>query len=513
MRNVSQQEKFSSLPRIVRRCDLAYNVSGVCDCACSTVTRSYSTPEYSLETQAFQAPSAFYTLPLTQDYQVACAPSGNARGDGIAVLNPSALEMLLTLHKEQPSVSAMFVWKKQWGKELVETTIQDFLQLGFLTSHVSCPSAPDTRDSFLTSDETLSIWLHVTDRCNLRCSYCYLPHRPADMALETGKASLEAAFRSAKIHGFRQVKIKYAGGEPLLRFPFILKLQHYARRLAEHHDILLDSIVLSNGTLLTSEIIENLKAHHIRLMLSLDEFPHHQNQNIQVNSHRCYPDGRCSAADAMRAIELALTHELVPDLSITVSGRNVQNMPELVKWAIERDLPFGLNFYREHDRCAACHDLHIEESAFIAAMRSVYRVIEKHLPRRSLLASLLDRANLAVPHAHTCGVGRHYLVFDTEGNVSKCQMQMAQAVASCGDNDPLRQIQKSQIGIQNLAVDQKGECHACEWKYWCAGGCPLAAYRATGRYDAPSPYCKIYKALYPEVIHLEGLRLLSQYKP
>jgi uncharacterized protein len=31
----------------------------------------------------------------------------------------------------------------------------------------------------------------------------------------------------------------------------------------------------------------------------------------------------------------------------------------------------------------------------------------------------------------------------------------------------------------------------------------------TGRYNLKSPHCNIYKALYPEVLRLEGLRLLK----
>jgi len=37
----------------------------------------------------------------------------------------------------------------------------------------------------------------------------------------------------------------------------------------------------------------------------------------------------------------------------------------------------------------------------------------------------------------------------------------------------------------------------------------LATYRATGRYDVKSPHCNIYQALFPEVLRLEGLRLLK----
>jgi len=35
------------------------------------------------------------------------------------------------------------------------------------------------------------------------------------------------------------------------------------------------------------------------------------------------------------------------------------------------------------------------------------------------------------------------------------------------------------------------------------------AYRATGHYDARSPNCSIYRVLLPEVIRLEGLRLMK----
>jgi hypothetical protein len=38
---------------------------------------------------------------------------------------------------------------------------------------------------------------------------------------------------------------------------------------------------------------------------------------------------------------------------------------------------------------------------------------------------------------------------------------------------------------------------------------PVATFRATGRYDIKSPNCRIYKAIHPEALRLEGLRLLK----
>ena len=142
-------------------------------------------------------------------------------------------------------------------------------------------------------------------------------------------------------------------------------------------------------------------------------------------------------------------------------------------------------------------------------MLAAFEVVENNLPEHSLLASLADRANLAVPHRRTCSVGESYLVFDQHGRVAKCQMQMDQPITDISAEDPLTLVQEDQFGIQNVSVEDKDDCRDCQWKNYCSGGCPLEAHRATGRYDRKSPNCAIYQAIFPEVLRLEGLRLLE----
>jgi uncharacterized protein len=90
-------------------------------------------------------------------------------------------------------------------------------------------------------------------------------------------------------------------------------------------------------------------------------------------------------------------------------------------------------------------------------------------------------------------------------------MHLHQAITTASVADPLGIIRSDTIGLQNLAADEKEGCRSCEWKYWCTGGCALATFRATGRYDIQSPNCSIYQALYPEAVRLEGLRLLKYH--
>ena len=201
--------------------------------------------------------------------------------------------------------------------------------------------------------------------------------------------------------------------------------------------------------------------------------------------------------------------DLIPNISVTVSSRTAEGLPEIMGWILERELPFSLNFYRENELSATHEDMRLDEEKIINGMLAAFKVIENNLPRRGFLGGIIDRANLSAAHTHTCGVGQNYLVFDQNGQVAKCQMHIRKPITNIHAADPLAIIRADQIGIQNMPVEEKEGCKTCEWKYWCAGGCPLATHRATGRYDVKSPNCNIYKALYPEALRLEGLRLLK----
>jgi uncharacterized protein len=467
---------------------------GQCDCACVAslpIDRQPATPLTNVS-YSLNPGNPFLAVSLTANYYATLGRDSNS-----IVLNHSALVVANHFSQARPLQDIPLAWRKAWRDEDIQSTLEQMVTLNMLVpkGYVAPP--------LIEALTTLSAWLHVTDHCNLRCVYCYLPHARADMSAETGRAAIDATFRSALAHGYSQVKLKYAGGEPLLCFPLITQLHRHAQALSNQHDLALDGVLLSNGTLLTAQMVKTMQSLGLRLMISLDGLGEYHNRQ------RHFADGRGSFDAVARAINLALSHSLVPDISITISGRNADGLPELMAWVLERDLPFSLNFYRENDFSASQADLRLEEECIIEKMLAAYKVIEANLPRRSLLASLADRANLSAPHLRTCSVGHSYLVFNHLGQVAKCQMDIKHIVTDVNDPDPLTTVGESAIGVRNLKVDEKVECRDCQWRYWCAGGCPLMAYRATGRYDVKSPNCNIYKALYPEVLRLEGLRLLK----
>lgn len=486
---------MEQLPRILLPIQSTKRITGQCDCACETA-HQIVVKDVLCSTRWVNTQWKFLKQLRDSNYQAVVVPDGPV---SVVVLNQSAIEFL-NFFTEPASLNVVSQKYANLRESEIIEIAQRMAKYGLLE-----PFPVKFSPTHKSKPETLAAWLHLTDRCNLRCSYCYLPHVHEDMSFETGQVVIDAVFRSAKINGFKILKLKYAGGEPLLRFPLIEKLHRYAQLLAERNHVYLEGVVLSNGTLLTTEMIKTLKSLDLHLMISLDGLGQYHDR------HRLYANGDGSFDNVADAVDLAIAHGMKPDISVTISNRTVDGLPATILWILERDLPFGLNFYRENDLSASRNDndMQMDERKIIKGMLAAFKIIEDHLPRYSIIGGIVDRADLLNSHTHTCGVGQNYLVFDQNAQVCKCQMKINEPATNAYVTDPLAIIRSDRIGIQNLSVEDKEVCRTCEWKYWCAGGCPLSTYRITGHYDYKSPNCNIYKALFPEALRLEGLRLLK----
>jgi uncharacterized protein len=425
-------------------------------------------------------------LPLDEEHGVAFVPSQSS----VAVLNRDAQDILtrIPIYPDE-----------------TDSSIQQALALLFdlgLLEHDSISLASQHAER-----KTLTAWLHITNACNLRCTYCYVQKTDESMSLATARAAIDVIIRSALIHGYQHILLKYAGGEPSLEFPLLEQLHTYAVEQSDKYGLHLQALLLSNGTALTPQNLARIRQANMQLSISLDGmFDVHDSQRPSRNGQSTY-------AATLRGIEYALDGGIRPHVAITVTPHTIESLPALVHWLLTRELAFTLSFYRNPSSCSsAVESLNEHEQSFITGMRQVYAMIEQIPPRWSLLNTLLDRVHVSVPHHQTCAVGRDYLVIDHDGRISKCHMTLDDAVATVESTDPLEDVRADYQGVDNLNVELKEGCQACEWRYWCTGGCPVMAYRSTGSYTACSPYCNIYQSLLPEILLLEGKRLLHWHK-
>lgn len=140
-----------------------------------------------------------------------------------------------------------------------------------------------------------SMTLQVTQKCNLRCSYCVYSekgfksqrqHADKQMSWETAKAAVDFFYERSIDTSLPN--ISFYGGEPLLNFDLVRRIVAYAEQLFEGRQ--LGFSTTTNATLLTDEIIDYLAEHRVKLLISLDgpKSIHDKNRTFAANSSGSY---------------------------------------------------------------------------------------------------------------------------------------------------------------------------------------------------------------------------------
>lgn len=345
---------------------------------------------------------------------------------------------------------------------------------------------------------TLTAWLYLTQQCNLRCPYCYVPHRNASMDEATARAAIAKLTEMTKRHGYRRIKIKYAGGEPTLRFDLIRSIQSALTEQSRAAGLEAESVVLTNGTTWNEERLDFIAEHGIHMAISIDGGAEAHNRL------RAFPNGRGSYEKVLWTIEKALERRIEITLSLTITAWNLDGVSDVVRLAMEKALPFNLNFVRERQPQPWVP----EAEALAQALHSAFRVMEQHIATypHPLTASF-DRARFDFPHTHTCAAGRDYIAILPDGRIAPCHMETANPLSIIEATDPLAEVRRRSKATFAPTVDDLPDCATCPWRYACGGGCPLL--RGT---ELHRRYCRIYRRFYPELIRLEGLRLLYRHR-
>jgi len=497
------------------------------DCACPDHGLAPSLTASFNPATRWRRPSHLHRAPLPGEHELTFNPTGRA---GVVVLNQPARQILDAFTAPRTPAQAVAILP-DLAPERVRRAAHQLAALDLLApipniqhlhsrrSAAQVQVYPISNPASLRSGDystqypipnpphTLTAWLHVTDACNLRCAYCYVDKSGEAMDETTGRTAVEAVFRSAARHQFRAVKLKYAGGEPLLNFGLVQALHEHARRLADQGGLSLREVLLSNGAALSDTALDWFGESGVRLMISLDGV------GAAHDAQRSFANGQGSFEHVARGIDRALARGVRPYLSLTVTDQNADHLVDAVAFALDRGLLFNLNFYRQNDLAPPRAALQAKDRRLIAGVRRAFAVIEARQPRQSLIGALVDRASFGAPHNHACGAGRNYLVIDQRGRISRCQMEMERPVTDVWAGDPLVVVRADRTGFQNLPAEDKEGCRGCSWRTWCAGGCPLLTHRVTGRDDVKSPYCDVYRALLPQALRLEGLRLLKWRSP
>ena len=157
------------------------------------------------------------------------------------------------------------------GNEIYRLQEQGYLKHNRV--QISENPAIEMLDEYYRS-ELHSLTLQVTQQCNLRCEYCIYSgkyenreHRNCKMTFESAKAGIDYIFSHSEHRN--RLMFGFYGGEPLLNFRLIEKAVEYIQTRNTENK-LIEYYMTTNGTLLTSRVMEFLVKHDFHLTVSFD---------------------------------------------------------------------------------------------------------------------------------------------------------------------------------------------------------------------------------------------------
>lgn len=170
-----------------------------------------------------------------------------------------------------------------------------------------------------------SVFLNVTQACNLRCKYCFVQQAPRTMTYEECRDAVHFVAQNAQIQGDKP-SINYFGGEPTLMWDTIIApLTEYIRK-TYGKDFSIS--MTSNGVLLDKERLEWMKENDIGLLFSIDGDKPTQDLNRPLQS------GESSFDMLKDKIPLILKHYPNMTFRATVDHDNAKDMLHNYQFAI-----------------------------------------------------------------------------------------------------------------------------------------------------------------------------------
>jgi len=171
--------------------------------------------------------------------------------------------------------------------------------------------------------------LDITNKCNLRCKYCYHFDSAGDVDEDVTKEEWLQFFE--ELNRYNVLKVCLAGGEPFFREDLPELIEGIVKNRMRFN-------ILSNGTLITDKLARFLASTHRcdGVQISIDG----SNPMVHDASR-----GKGNFSMTMKGIENLKKHDVNMNVRVTISKKNVHDLEELARLLIEDlGLPgFGTN--------------------------------------------------------------------------------------------------------------------------------------------------------------------------
>jgi uncharacterized protein len=336
----------------------------------------------------------------------------------------------------------------------------------------------DTRDK-----DEIQIFLVTNYSCNFTCSYCY-QDQYNNPGKELDHEIIDSFFRYIQNEfASRNKYITVFGGEPLLGSPKQKELIRYI--VAKSVDAGLELSFVTNGYSL-EDFIPILNAGKIReVQVTLDG-----TESIH-NSRRFLRGGEGTFERIVRGIDACLENKIAINLRMVIDKENINNLPDLAQFAIEKGWTKSSYFktqigrnYELHHCQSAPHKLFDRITLYARIYELIKRhpyIIEFYRPAYSISKFISEQGELPDPLFDACPACKTEWAFDYTGQIYSCTATVGKVDESLGTFYPSITRRDELIDQwERRDITAIHECSGCSVKLACGGGCGSVAKNRTG---------------------------------
>ena len=392
---------------------------------------------------------------------------------------------------------------------------------GVLTIDDKYPFNSDIYSDELPYHDALLVELLITERCNMDCIYCQadVNQKKRDMSTSVAKATINKAFELSH----SKIIFEFSGGEPLLNFNLFSKLISFIEKKADDNDKSVIICLATNGTLLTPSIAKFLKAHKIKLSLSIDG-----PETIHKFS-RPLVGGKSSWQLLQKAIKIIENHGLPYGVMLTISKTNYKHPDEILHFLTKLNpQSVKINPVVNVGRALTKSETNIKSEQYLEFMKHLFLEMarNKNIVREFNLSEIVNRFISKFRDYRCmrskCNAGITYFVVDPGGNIYPCAQMTGYTHAKLGNIlylekklDTLQYTSQFVEKLKERIFSKVMPCCNCEWRMFCQGGC-IVERLIEPEVDPNfihSPTCSFYRGMYEFILKTLSLdqKLIASY--
>ena len=340
-----------------------------------------------------------------------------------------------------------------------------------------------------------SVDISITNRCNLRCKYCYHFESDDDVDCDLPTDAWLSFFE--ELSRLAVLDVCLAGGEPFMREDLKELIEGVVKNRMRFK-------ILTNGTLITDEM-----AAFIASTRRCDTVQVSIDGSTPITHDACRGSG--NFAKAMEGLACLKRHNIAASVRVTIHRKNVHDLEGIARLLIDEvGLPgFSTNSAGYLGLCRKnAEQVQLTAEDRSTAMKTLLSLTERYNGRISAAAGPLaegkgwlemERARQEGREAMPgrgfltgCGGTRQTLGIRADGVITPCSQLPHLEMGRIGRDD-LREIWQHHPTLERIRerhtipLTQFAFCEGCPYIPYCTGSCPALAYTIAGKDEHPAP--------------------------